>query len=455
MSGQSEVIGSFGTALRQSTFLRLLVLALLTLVLLLPVDWIRELIAERSQRQNDASEEIVGKWGRAQTLAGPVLIVPYQRRRTEKNYEGKDVEKVEQRYLTVLPDVLRVRAKVDGQERHRGIFVVPVYRLSLDVSGEMSLPDLKALDIEANELQWQRARVVVGVSDARTIQNRASLTWNGAELPFRAGPGDIEAVSAGVHAPLDAAFQGRAEFAFRLTMQGSSSLFFTPLGQETEVAVESNWPTPSFQGDWLPAERSVVASGCTATWQIPFLGRSQAQAWTTAVFEKARCLETSLFGVDLLLPVSAYRMADRSVKYAQLFILLTFGTIWLLEVLGRLRVHPIQYLLIGGALCTFYLLELSLSEQLGFAIAYLLASAAVVVLIGAYAAIALRGWRRSLAVTSMVGGLYCYLYVLLTNEDYALLMGSLGLFIALASAMLLTRNVNWYAPSQPLAASAE
>jgi inner membrane protein len=431
--------------LRTSPLLRLLVLGVLALLLLIPVAWIRDLISERATRRQEAVQEVVSKWGHTQTLAGPALVVPYRQRRIERVSDEKEIEKVQARYLTVLPDVLHVDARVDGEERYRGIFVVPVYQVQLDVSGELSPPDLKALDIDPATLEWHRARVVVGLSDARVIQNRATMTWNGETRPFRPGAGDLPVVPSGIHAPLQGQPDGRVKFSFRLQAQGSSGLFFAPLGQETVVTVDSNWASPSFQGNWLPSTRSVSETGFRATWRIPFLGRGQPTAWTTAVQEKAACLESTPFGVDLRMPVDAHRMADRSVKYAHLFILLTFGTIWLVEVLARVRVHPIQYLMIAAALCLFYLLELAFGGQIGFEKAYALASTAIVALVGSYTAVVLSGWRRAAGVAALVAGLNAYLYVLLMNEDYALLLGSIGLFLALAATMLLTRRIDWYA----------
>ena len=229
-------------------------------------------------------------------------------------------------------------------------------------------------------------------------------------------------------------------------LNGSGGLYFSPVGEQTTVSVTADWPDPSFQGSWLPGERQGDTDGFRATWQIPFLGRNQPPAWTSAAsWANTERLSRTLFGFDLATPIDTYRMAERSVKYARLFVFLTFGVIWLVEVVGRFRVHPVQYLLIGCALCTFYLLELSLAEQLGFAVAYAIAGGAVAALVGTYAVVALRGWQRAAVVTGTVAGLYGYLYVVLTNEDYALLLGSLGVFVAVAAAMLLTRHIDWYA----------
>jgi inner membrane protein len=226
-------------------------------------------------------------------------------------------------------------------------------------------------------------------------------------------------------------------------LNGSLGAYFSPFARNTVVEIESNSRNPSFQGNWLPSKRSISDSGFRASWSIPFLGRNYPQAWTSTA-DMGNAIEASRFGVELSDPVDHYRMAERSVKYAGLFVLLTFTVIWLIEVLAGLRVHPIQYLMLGGALCLFYLLELSLSEHVGFPVAYAIASVAVVGMVGAYCLAVLHNVRRALVVAAGVAALYVYLYVLLMNEDYALLIGSVGLFAILGAVMYVTRRVQWY-----------
>jgi inner membrane protein len=434
---------------------RLSALGFLVLFLLIPIEWVSALISERMERRSSAVAEVSSKWGGTQTVVGPALIAPYEHRWTEPDAKGKPVVKSEMRQLTVLPTELRVKARIDGEERYRGIFSVPVYRVALDVGGEFEMPDLAELRIDPARVDWARSQLVLGVSDARAIQNRAMVTWNGASFGFRPGPSTFD-VDSGIHAPIPQPFGvARPSFSFALMVNGSGGLYFTPAGQQTTVSAESNWPSPSFQGGWLPVERSAGPDGFKATWTIPFLGRNQAPAWTSQASGMVEQLRKLAFGAHLMTPVDAHRTAERSVKYARLFVLMTFGIVWLIEVLTRVRVHPIQYLLIGCALCTFYLLELSLAEQLGFALAYLIAGSAVAGLVGSYSAVVLRGWRRAAAVTATIAALYVNLYVLLTNEDYALLLGSIGVFVAVATTMMLTRHVDWYASSaRPVGTSA-
>ena len=239
-----------------------------------------------------------------------------------------------------------------------------------------------------------------------------------------------------------------------LKLHGSVGFRIVPAGEQTDVHLVSPWPSPSYQGTWLPTRHSTGESGFDARWSIPNLGRGLPSILTDEPIAVAaapgRDRTTALgalsglaFGVDLIDPVDTYRLADRSVKYAFLFIVFTLGFLWLVEVLLGVPVHPVQLLLVGAALTIFYLLELSLAEHVGFKPAYAIATAAIVGMITAYAAAFLRSWRRAFALGAAVAALYGYLYIVLVNEDAALLVGSIGLFAALAAVMYLTRKVDW------------
>jgi inner membrane protein len=208
------------------------------------------------------------------------------------------------------------------------------------------------------------------------------------------------------------------------------------------VDLVSNWRHPSFSGAWLPAEREVRGEGFTATWLVPFLGRGYPQAWTR-VDEPYDRIVASRFGATLVLPVDHYRMSERSTKYASLFLILTFALLWPFGALTGVCVHPIQYLLVGGAMCVFYLLQLSLAEHVGFVAAYILAAFGVVGLVATYTKAVLRSATRGAVVGGSLGLLYAYLLALLSLERYALLAGSLGIFVFLAAVMHLTRWIDW------------
>ena len=444
---QSEIRGVMA-AIRNSQMLRLLLIGFLVLLLLIPAAMIGGLVSERRATREGAVEEVTAKWGKRQVVTGPALVIPYVQRRIELDKKGDRVVREQTHRLTVLPETLAVRGTIETEVRHRGIFSVPVYRLKLELSGRFSKPSLADWNVSAADVRWDRAEIGVGISDARAIQDQADLTWNGRTVSFLPGTGAFDLTNTGIHAPLTGASAASGfDFRFPLVLNGSVGAYFVPFGRETSVSLRSNWPDPSFQGNWLPTKRVVTDEGFEASWSIPFLGRNYPQAWSEGA-NMGETVEASKFGLDLITPVDEYRMAERSTKYAGLFILLTFAAIWLIEVLGRLRVHPIQYLLVGAAICLFFLLELALSEHLGFAPAYAVASVAVVGLIASYSLAALKSPGRAGVVGGLVASLYAYLYVLLKNEDYALLIGSVGLFLMLAAVMYLTRRIDWHAPGR-------
>ena len=321
------------------------------------------------------------------------------------------------------------------------------------MEGDFAHPRFPELGIDPASVDWRRAHLAVGISDARAIQEATTLSWNQQRIAFLPGTGSFAEGGTGIHAPVEVSdATQRVVFSFPLSLNGSLRADFVPVGQTTIVEMEGDYAHPSFQGNWLPSERTISTNAFEAKWSISFLGRSFPQAWTSET-SRSREIEGSRFGVELIDPVDHYRMAARSVKYAGLFILLTFATLWLMEILTGVRVHPIQYLMLGGALCLFYLLELSLSEHLGFPIAYVIASAAVIAMVGAYSLVVLRRRNSALIVAAGVAALYAYLYLLLRNEDYALLIGSVGLFAILAGIMYVTRRVDWYATGRTRAGS--
>ena len=439
-----DSVERLASSIRSSRMLRLVSVGLLALLLHIPIAMIGGLVAERQERRQAAVTEVSSKWGNVQSIIGPALVVPYAYRWTEASASGLPITRTETRNAIFLPQQLRVRGSIDSELRHRGIFSVPVYKVVLTLEGEFTRPSFSELGLEPAAVAWDRAQLAIGISDARAIQQETAVTWNGKPVSFLPGTGAFTDVGTGIHAVVGFA-DGvqRAQFSFPLSLNGSIGVYLTPFAQNTTVELQSNYGHPSFQGNWLPVERSVLDAAFQAKWSIPFLGRNYPQAWKAEVGMRKE-IDGSRFGVELVNPVDHYRMAERSVKYAGLFILLTFATLWLIEVLAGVRVHPIQYLMLGGALCLFYLLELSLSEHLGFPLAYTVASIAVVGMVAGYSVVVLHHIRRALFVGAAVSLLYAYLYILLMNEDYALLIGSVGLFLILAAIMYATRRVDWY-----------
>jgi inner membrane protein len=439
-----ESLSQMVASIRQAPTVRLIALAGLTLLLQVPILLISGLITERQARRDAAVVEVSSKWGLTQIIAGPALIVPYAHTRTEIGTKGEKLIRTEERHAVVLPARLRAVANVDADVRHRGIFAVPIYTAKVRLDGEFARPGGTELGIDPNAILWPRARLAIGIADVRAIGESAVIHINDTPVAFQPGTGGVAEIPTGIHAGLPAGTNtAPIRFSMPLTLKGSVGLFFAPFGEETTVELTSDSPHPNFQGNWLPVERTVSADGFKARWTISSLSRNYPQSWLNTT-DMRRPVTESAFGVELTDPVDEHRMAGRSVKYAGLFILLTFAAVWLIEVLATVRVHPIQYLLLGAALCLFYLLELSLAEHLTFVPAYVLASGGIVGLITLYGVAVFGKARRAGVVSAGVAGLYGYLFVLLTNEDYALLVGSLGLFVILAAIMLVTRRIDWY-----------
>lgn len=429
--------------LRYPAIVELIILGGLTLVLMIGLLLIGALVSERRQRADSVRDEIASSWGQSQTIGGPVIIVPFRQRVFDN--EGKP--QVLMNRARFLPDRLKVRGRLIPERRHRGIFETVVYGADLALEGEFARPDFSSWDVLPEDILWNEAVLTIGIPDLRGIRGTPVLKWNGRDVAFSGGTGDARLWPTGLTAtPPIVADQGRYLFSTKLELNGSERIGFYPLGGETIVELTSPWPDPSFQGAFLPEAREVTSSGFSARWRISSLARSYPQRWRDIGEESANSLAAvspSVFSVGLFLPVGHYQQTERSIKYGALFIVLTFLTFFLYELLSPVTLHPVQYFLVGGALCLFYLLLLSISEQAPFAVAYSIASAATVALISLYSAALLRNRWRVLGLFGVLTMLYGYLYVLLQLEDWALLMGSIGLFLILALVMYTTRTVDW------------
>jgi inner membrane protein len=452
----------------ESAFGKLLMLGFLLVLLLLPVARITSLVHERMSRQEQVAAEIAGSWGRSQNLTGPVLSIPVWLAPPEEaeaaasggwvpaveegELDGaarktRDAAPVWRRHMVhVLPKELNWRGSLEPEVRYRGLFEVVVYEARIQGSGTFEIPQVASAGARPD---WNALQLNLGISDVRGLQQRVELQWNGETVEFQPGTPRAVGTSGGIHAQLPELEAPQLEpgtiipFSFELKLRGSGELLAQPLGESTNVELAGPWASPGFVGAFLPTERQISEDGFSAVWEVPNFGRDFPQQWWNDVV-KDHELTASGFGVELVLPADAYQQTERSVKYAVLFIVLTFGTFFLLELLSPVRLHAVQYLLIGFAQSLFYVLLLALAEHLGFGPAYALAAVATVGLIAVYSHSILAGRRPALAVFGCLGLLYGYLYILLQLEDYALLVGALGLFAVLATLMLATRKLDWF-----------
>jgi inner membrane protein len=434
-------------AFRSSPLWRVLLLGMLVLLLQAPSGLIAQVSRERQQSRDEAVRETSSTWGGAQQVAGPFLVVPY--RIFGVNDKGKRVE-TESGDVVMLADTLDVRSSATVETLHRGLFEVPVYRGQVVLKGRVRAP-LRELGsrVPREALLWNEAQVVFHLSDVHAIDRVGPLRWSGKDYELQGGGGKL--AGTGVHALVPDLVPGApADFSLELSLRGSEALYFAPTARETSVTLQSNWPHPKFQGAWLPTQRQVGNDGFDASWSLTSVAGGLPAAWKKGELDDDS-LGTARFGVGLLNPVDAYRMNERTLKYDLLFIGLTFVVVWLFEIVAGKKVHALQYLMLGGSLCLFYLLELSLAEHIGFGAAYALAAAAVTAQVSFYARSILQGWRPAFVLMACVATLYGLLYLLLGAEDYALLVGSAALFAMLSGVMFLTRKVQWSALGETLA----
>ncbi|HEY0974043.1 MAG TPA: cell envelope integrity protein CreD [Solimonas sp.] len=425
---------------------RLMQLALLTLLLLVPLALIADVVHERSQRRQQAADDVAASWGGAQTIAGPLLRLRCVASAQTRDERGWEQEKRVESFIHVLPERLRLSAELRTENRNRGLFEIPVYTARLRFDGAFAPPDNAVCPEPSSQIDWPATELVLSIREPRGLNAEARVSWNGQALDLGPASGNrTPALGSGIQAALGKAVPLPTEpatFAATLAINGTEGFMVVPTAKETSVQAAGDWPHVSHQGAWLPSERSVGGNGFRSTWSVSFLGRGFPQHWDAAT-DLTEALDKAAFGLRLMQPVSPYVMAERVSKYAVLTVIFTFLTVWLTEVLSGRRVHPVQYAFVGAALCLFGLLQLSIAEHLGFTAAFVAAAVAVTGLVTLYCRSVLQSLPRALMVGGLLSLLYGYLYSILRAEDYALLGGTLALFALLALAMYLTRRIDW------------
>jgi inner membrane protein len=406
---------------------------------------VQSVVTERAQRRGSVIDEVSATWGGVQTVGGPVLTVPYRYSWVEA--DGKLRWGTAQAFF--LPEVLDIKGTMEPQLLERGLFEVIVYKAHLTLTGRFVRPDFTGIKPGPAEPVWEDAAVSIGVADPRGIARRVGLKWNGADVALMPGSESVGLFVSGLHGAVAglADRPGAIPFALDLDVNGSRELKMLPAGSETTVQLTSTWPHPSFVGAPLPVFREASRAGFTGRWNVPYFGRGYPPRWTSVGLDAAQVksrADASAVGVSLLQPVDIYQQAERAVKYAALFIVMTFVVFFLWEIVRSRLLHPIQYLFVGFAMCVFYLLLVSISEHTGFDFAYASAAGATTLLIASYSVYVLGGVVEGAFMGLGLVALYGFLYLLLRLEDYALLAGSIGLFAMLALLMYATRRVNWY-----------
>ena len=388
---------------------------------------------ERQRLRDDAVDEVSGKWAEQQTVIGPFLSIPY--------YEyGKDGKSIETHYLNVMPENLNVTGDVSTQKLHRGIYDVVVYHSNLNISGDFGNVDFAGVSKE--RLRFDRALLCMGISDLRGVEEQLNVRLGNEDYGFDAGLPNQNVAWTGVQSlvNLTDSLNDTLPFSINLKLKGAGSLSFCPVGASTEAHLTSDWNNPSFTGNFLPTDRTVDENGFSAVWKMMHLNRNFPRSWK----DDAYAVGNSDFGATLLLPVDSYQKTERCVKYSILFTTITFLIFFFVEISRKKLLHPLHYLLVGAALIVFYTLLLSISEYITFNLAYLIASVATILLITLYSKAVLKSWPLGLFVGGVLVILYGYMFTILQLQDYALLAGSIFVFVVLCLVMYFSRKVNWY-----------
>ncbi len=428
---------TLGKFFRSPSF-KFIVIGTLSLLLLIPGAMIKSLIRERESRNEMTRMEISEKWGLAQTITGPFITIP-----TEELIIDNKKESIVYHRLHLLPEQLSIKGNVIPVEKKRGIFSSVVYSSTIEIEGYFDWKNESLQKILKKGIQKDKFYLSIGITDLRGIGNDSEILINGIPRDFNPGLYNHEVTDRGIHVPIsfdELSDLDRIPFSATLVLNGSSNIFFTPVGKITETEITSPWPDPSFTGSFLPATKNITEEGFTSRWSVNYLNRNYPQSW----YDRNHNVEESAFGVNFLIPVNHYQKSTRAAKYSFMFIALTFLVFFLTEVITKTRIHPIQYLLVGFALIIFYTLLVSLSEHIGFNNAYLISTLAVTVLIGYYIRTSTKSARVGFISGSLLLVLYGYLFTTLQLQDLSLLMGSVGLFIVLAIIMIVSRKLNWY-----------
>lgn len=444
---------------------KLLFALLIGVLLAIPLFVVWALVYDRQNQSVTARASIAEGWGGPQRFAGPMLVIPYQAQSTEQVTEGgKVVTKTRTVWseLFVAPQTVSLDSKIKPERRQRSIYEAVVYESAIAGQAVFRLPDdLPRYGVALASMDFTRAEVRFGLSDARGVAANNSVSVDGQKLVLQPGKGLASVGGSGFFAWFDGSklAQGPVTARFSIGFRGNGSVTLAPRAGETTWKITSAWPHPSFVGGFLPVERAVSDKGFSATYRISNLAlglslvsaedqvkpQANGQVLDPSAYSRADAGPAGDYEarVDLVQPVDLYDQVSRASKYGFLFIGFTFLAFLMFDVIGGIRVSAVEYLLVGAGLVLFFVLLLAFAEIIGFLFAYLLASAAIIGLITAYAAAVLKSWRRAGYIGGLLVALYAVLYILLSLEAYSLLIGSVMLFVALAAVMYVTRGLDW------------
>ncbi len=439
-------MGIAGKISRSMGFKAILI-GVLIMVMLVPAALVRQVVRERSLRADEVEWEILQSWGGELQFAGPVLRIPCSRLEEErlKDEKGRETKEYSQIPfdLWVSPAMLELRLGMETMRKSRGIFSVPVFSGTLEMSGAFELTEALAGLSQNETARPGDAELILSIANQKGLCGIEQASWGGSPLDFKPGDSGLELLRGGIHAPAAVVVGARKPFELSVSVQGGKRIRMLPLGESTRVTMTADWPAPSYQGEHLPGAQSLDGNGFEAAWDISYLSRGIPLSWkgSKAVNDE---LAEGFFGVDFFEVLEPYTLNDRATKYAILFIVVPFLALFMLELFARKLLHPIQYLLAGIANMVFYLLLLSLSEHIPFGAAYLASAAAVSLMVFLYSRSIFKDVKKAWYMGLVMGSSYLYLFITLQSEDWALLIGAFGAFAVTGLVMFVTRNVDWY-----------
>ncbi len=438
----------FSNWMRNSITARMLVVGFLLLVLLIPLEFVKSLINERAYRQEEVVREINEKWGNEVLLSGPIVKIPYKVISEEKifneksnSYYTKTKETIENAYF--FPDKLKIASQVDTKPLNRSIYESVVYSAAIDVKGNFPKIDFSNTDISDENILWEKATVLLKTSNLKGIKTTpvVHLASEALSMTPQYSKEYLNTIQSNYIPNAKEIFAAPLVFSFDLKINGSESLKFLPIGKETDATMKSNWHSPSFDGNFLPEDtnKEISKDGFTATWRVLQINRQFEQSF----FGHLPDLSASAFGTKLIIPVDEYQKSERTAKYGFMVIGLTLLVFLLIQLVSKIYIHPFQYVMIGLALVMFYSLLISISEHSNFFKAYAIAAFSVLALITVYSRAILKGFKFPLLICASLASLYGFIYVIIQLENYALLVGSIGLFLILAIIMFASRRIDW------------
>ena len=444
---QEEKTGFF-----QSTTAKMLMVGFLTLVLLIPLFFVQDLIRERSQRKTEMVDEVTNLWGKDILFYGPILRIPYT------SYEAYNVtnpktgvttieRKAVSNYAYFFPNELKNTSNIKKNESlKRGIFNHVVFTADMNFNGNFTSPNFTKLGIAEENIQWSKASIIVKTTNLKSIKSELKIQLNNDKFSFEPQNNDKSENEYSVLSTNNFDYKtlvnkDKIDFNFGITYNGSNSVKFIPVGKVTTVSVDSDWESPSFEGSFAASDttKTINNKGFHADWKILDINRTFTQQYVNALPD----LDDYQFGVKLIQTVDEYQQNERASKYGFLVIGLTFLIFFLIQSVSKINIHIFQYSMIGLALIMFYTLLISITEHSTFSFAYTVAGTSVVAIITLYSISILKNGKFPMFIGISLSVLYTFIYVIIQMEDYALLVGSVGLFLILGAVMYFSRKIDW------------